>query len=117
MWRPRLSRCPPLIGIVLKTGKSFHLSISKPTQCLEKQEGLRQGGNLRRVKILGRPVRDSLTRLLKISDSSRIVAGAARRPALFPQLFPIPDPGHHLVRQPESELMREHTHLARWWAW
>jgi hypothetical protein len=41
----------------------------------------------------------------------RIVAGAARRPALFPQLFPIPDPGRHLVRQRESELMREHTHL------
>src|SRR6202158_291030 len=33
------------------------------------------------------------------------------RPALFPQLFPIPHPGRHLVRQPESELMREHTHL------
>ena len=46
-----------------------------------------------------------------LSDSSRIVSGAARRPALFPQLFPIPDPGRHLVRQRESELMREHTHL------
>src|SRR6202171_3359039 len=33
------------------------------------------------------------------------------RPAIFPQLFPIPHPGRHLVRQPESELMREHTHL------
>src|SRR5271168_4994490 len=30
---------------------------------------------------------------------------------LFPQLLPIPDPGHHFVRQSESELMREHTHL------
>src|SRR5713101_7281939 len=46
-----------------------------------------------------------------MSDSLRIVAGAARRPALFPQLFPIPDPGRHLGRQPESELMREHAHL------
>src|SRR5713101_10001494 len=46
-----------------------------------------------------------------MSDSLRIVAGAARRPALFPQLFPIPDSGRHLGRQPESELMREHTHL------
>src|SRR5712691_1019043 len=44
-----------------------------------------------------------------LSDSLRIVAGAARRPALFPQLFPIPDPVR--VRQRESELMREHTHL------
>jgi hypothetical protein len=40
------------------------------------------------------------------------VAGAAGLPELFPQLFPIPDPGHHLVRQPEAELMRQHTHLA-----
>src|SRR6266700_2477599 len=53
--------------------------------------------------IPGRPV--------PLSDSLRIVAGAARRPALFPQLFPIPDPGRHLNRQRESELMREHTHL------
>src|SRR6266496_3966301 len=51
--------------------------------------------------IPGRPV--------PLSDSLRIVAGAARRPALFPQLFPIPDPVR--VRQRESELMREHTHL------
>src|SRR6202453_4441473 len=43
--------------------------------------------------------------------SSSIVAGDAGRPALFPQFFPIPDPGHHTVRQPESELMREHAHL------
>src|SRR6266481_10179129 len=48
-------------------------------------------------------------RLLTAHES--IVAGAARRPALFPELFPIPDPGRHLVRQPESELMREHAHL------
>src|SRR5258708_8301754 len=51
----------------------------------------------------GRPV--------PLSDSLRIVAGAARRPALFPQLFPIPEPVRHLVRQRESELMCEHTHL------
>jgi len=50
-------------------------------------------------------------RFLETTDSLRIVAGAARRPALFPQLFPIPDPGRHLGRQRESELMREHTHL------
>src|SRR5438876_3862594 len=54
--------------------------------------------------IPGRPV--------PLSDSLKIVAGAARRPALFPQLFPIPDPVRHLVRQRESELMREHTHLS-----
>src|SRR5258708_38185722 len=30
---------------------------------------------------------------------------------IFPQLFPIPNAGHHLVRKRESELMREHTHL------
>src|SRR5437879_13658731 len=48
---------------------------------------------------------------MPLDDSLRIVAGAARRPALFPQLFPIPDPVRHLVRQRESELMREHTHL------
>src|SRR5216684_8743569 len=46
-----------------------------------------------------------------MSDSLRIVARATRRPALFPNLFPIPDPGRHLDRQRESELMREHTHL------
>src|SRR2546425_13098475 len=51
----------------------------------------------------GRPV--------PLSDSLRIVAGATRPPALFPQLFPIPDPVHHLGRQRESELMREHTRL------
>src|SRR5229473_1705558 len=44
-------------------------------------------------------------------DSLRIVAGAARRPALFPQLFPIPDPIRHLFRQRESKLIRKHTHL------
>jgi hypothetical protein len=53
--------------------------------------------------IPGRPV--------PLSDSLSIVAGAAMRAGLFPQLFPIPDPTRHLVRQPESELMREHTHL------
>src|SRR5207245_9321195 len=50
-------------------------------------------------------------RRVPLSDSLRIVAGASRRPALFPQLFPIPDPVRHLVRQRESELMREHTNL------
>ena len=50
-------------------------------------------------------------RFLKTTASLRIVAGAARRPALFPQLFPIPDPGRHLDRQRESQLMGEHTHL------
>jgi hypothetical protein len=40
-----------------------------------------------------------------------IVAGAARRAALFPQLFPIPDPVSHLIGQWESELMGEHAHL------
>ena len=50
-------------------------------------------------------------RPMPLSDSLRIVAGAARRTALFPQLFPIPDPVRHLVRQRESELMRKHTHL------
>src|ERR1700681_1069705 len=49
--------------------------------------------------------------ILPAHDTLGIVAGAARRPALFPQLFPIPDPGRHLDRQRESELMREHTHL------
>src|SRR5713101_1307871 len=53
--------------------------------------------------IPGRPV--------PLSDSLRIVAGASRGAALFPQLFPIPDPVRHLVWQRESELMREHTHL------
>src|SRR6059058_902616 len=56
--------------------------------------------------IPGRPVP---LRFLNTTDSLRIVAGAAKRPALFPQLFPIPDPVR--VRQRESELMREHTHL------
>src|SRR5512133_4173590 len=46
-----------------------------------------------------------------LTDSSRIVAGAARRPAFFPQFFPIPDPVRHLIRQRHSQLMREHTHL------
>jgi len=50
-------------------------------------------------------------RKVSLSDFLRIVAGAARRPGLFPQLFPIPDPIRHLVRQREFELMREHTHL------
>lgn len=41
----------------------------------------------------------------------RIRAGSARKPAPFPELFPIPHPGRHLVRQGEPELMREHAHL------
>ncbi len=58
------------------------------------------------VSIAAIPVRPVL-----LSDFLRIIAGAARRTALFPQLFPIPDPVRYLVRQRESELMREHTHL------
>src|ERR1700722_1454505 len=46
--------------------------------------------------------------LLRIT---RIAAGFARRSALFPQLFPILEPVCHLLRQGESELMCEHTHL------
>src|ERR1700690_559951 len=46
-----------------------------------------------------------------LSECSRSIAGAARRPALFPQLFPIPHPVRHLLWQREPELMREHTHL------
>src|SRR5208283_42150 len=46
------------------------------------------------------------------SSVLRIGTDAARRPALFPQLFPIPDPARHLIRQRKSELMREHTHLS-----
>jgi hypothetical protein len=41
----------------------------------------------------------------------RIGAGAARHPALFPQLLPIPDRVPNVVRKRESHLMREHTHL------
>src|SRR5207253_10459257 len=41
----------------------------------------------------------------------RIIAGAARQAALFPQFFPIPHSRRHLSWQRESELMREHTHL------
>lgn len=47
-----------------------------------------------------------------LSDSLGIAAWATRLPALFPQFFPIPDPIHDLVRQRESELMRQHTHLS-----
>src|SRR6266436_892006 len=53
--------------------------------------------------IPGRPV--------LLTDSLRIVSRAARPAALFPQFFPIPDPVRHLIRQRESELMRQHTHL------
>src|ERR1019366_510612 len=37
-------------------------------------------------------------------DSLCIGTGASRRPALFPKLFPIPDPMRHLARQWRSEL-------------
>ena len=50
--------------------------------------------------IPGRPVP---LRFLNTTDSLRIVAGAAKRPALFPQLFPIPDLVHHLFRRRESK--------------
>src|SRR5438132_4338354 len=63
------------------------------------------------IRLPAKPGRPVPLRFLETTDSLRIVAGAARRPALFPQLFPIPDPGRHLGRQRESELMREHTHL------
>src|SRR2546429_7788381 len=63
------------------------------------------------IPLPAKPGRLVPLRFLETTDSLRIVAGAARRPALFPQLFPIPDPGRHLGRQRESELMREHTHL------
>src|SRR5437879_626999 len=63
------------------------------------------------IRLPAKPGRPVPLRFLETTDSLRIVAGAARRPALFPQLFPIPDSGRHLGRQPESELMREHTHL------
>jgi hypothetical protein len=48
---------------------------------------------------------------MSLSDSLTIVAGTAGRLALFPQLFPIPDPVRHLLWQRKSELTREHTHL------
>src|SRR5262245_45608200 len=48
---------------------------------------------------------------MSLSDFLGVVAGASMRPALFPQLFPIPDPVRHFVRQRESELMCEHAHL------
>src|ERR1700730_1873118 len=54
---------------------------------------------------------NAVSELCSFCDSLRIVAGAASRPALFPQLFPITEPLPHLVRQRESDLMREHTHL------
>src|SRR5437870_10169910 len=63
------------------------------------------------IRLPAKPGRPVPLRFLETTDSLRIVAGSARRPALFPQLFPIPDPGRHLGRQRESELMREHTHL------
>ena len=56
------------------------------------------------------PDRSKIKRRLQFDEG----VGRRRRGApflLFPQLFPIPDPGRHLNRQRESELMREHTHL------
>jgi hypothetical protein len=41
-----------------------------------------------------------------------IIAGAARRAALFPQFFPIPHPGGDLIRQGKTELVGEHADLA-----
>src|SRR6266550_557293 len=61
------------------------------------------------IRLPAKPGRPVPLRFLETTDSLRIVAGAARRPALFPQLFPIPDPGRHLGRQRESELMRKHV--------
>src|SRR3989442_6181338 len=63
------------------------------------------------IRLPAKPGRPVPLRFPETTDSLRIVTGAARRPALFPQLFPIPDPVRHLVRQRGSELMREHTHL------
>jgi len=41
----------------------------------------------------------------------RIAAGTTGRSALFPKLFPIPDPRRNIDRQRESELMGKHAHL------
>src|SRR5438270_4489845 len=52
---------------------------------------------------------------LSVRISGKSLAGSRAnraRPALFPQLFPIPKPGRYLIRQWESELMREHAHLS-----
>ena len=46
-----------------------------------------------------------------LRDSLRILPWAALCPALFPQLFPIPKPGHNVHPQREAELMRQHTNL------
>jgi hypothetical protein len=35
-----------------------------------------------------------------------------RRPALIPQLLPIPHPARHLLRQREAKLMHQHAHLS-----
>ena len=48
---------------------------------------------------------------MPLSDFLGIVAGPARRSAFFPKPFPIPHSGHDFVRQPKSELMREHADL------
>src|SRR5438046_1320777 len=45
-------------------------------------------------------------------DFLRMVAGAASRAEIFPQLFPIPDAVGRLVAQWKSELMRQHADLA-----
>src|SRR5256712_6182575 len=63
------------------------------------------------IRLPAKPARPVPLRFFKMTDSLGIVARATGEPALFPQLFPIPDPGRHLGRQRESELMHEHTHL------
>ena len=45
------------------------------------------------------------------SDFLGIVAGIVPRPALLPQLFPIPHSRRHLSRQRESQRMRQDAHL------
>ncbi len=42
----------------------------------------------------------------------RIVTAAARRAALFPELFPIPDSIGYLMGERETDLVREHADLA-----
>ena len=46
-----------------------------------------------------------------LSDSLGMGAGGGGRPTISPQLFPIPHPGHNLLRQREPQLMREHGNL------
>src|SRR5213595_2451626 len=64
------------------------------------------------IMLQGIPCMCGLYKFRFLDVSLRIAAGTTRKPALFPQLFPIPNPVRYLVRQRESQLMREHTHLA-----